>query len=198
MQKLEAAGGAIFFVALGLASGCGDVEPEGASTAPGWSIPDDAVLGTLTDAQKETLCKETQKNLTDSGLAADGKELACRVDGVAAAFPQLAAGDAALQAACKPAYEACAAMPSMNNTCQAPTPTCTATMSEFRACLMEAGSVSEKGKMLLPSCDELTQLKLAALIAGGQALIPPTPACHTFEMKCPDIDIPIPEIPGGG
>jgi hypothetical protein len=51
MQKLNAVASAILLGALGLASGCGG-DDEGSPTAPGWSIPDDAVLGTLSRRAK--------------------------------------------------------------------------------------------------------------------------------------------------
>lgn len=192
MQKLDAVGSAILLLALGLASGCGDAEPEGAGTAPGWSIPDDAVIGTLTDAQKETLCKETEANLTSSGTAADAREASCRLAGFLAVVNVIgtATDDASLKAACQPAYDECAAMAG-TVMCTPPTETCKATMQEYRACLDEARTVSDTGLMVLPPCEELTLLKVAGILAQGMDLIPKTPACTTFRMKCPDLKLPV-------
>jgi hypothetical protein len=49
--------------------------------------------------------------------------------------------------------------------------------------------------MLLPPCEEVTLLKLLSLSMLGEDAIPPTPVCDAFEQKCPDVDIPIPELP---
>jgi hypothetical protein len=194
MQKITAMGGAMF-LALGVASACGG-EDDGGGAAPGWSIPDDAVLGTLTDAQKDTLCNETKANLMSSGLDKDSKEIGCRLQGFLAAVPLLtsAGDDAALQMACQAAYDPCMAMPSPT-TCTPPTETCMATMAEYRACLDEGAGAADQGLMLLPPCPELTRLKALALAAGGTNQVPPLPACMAFQTKCPDVDLPTPDLP---
>jgi hypothetical protein len=126
-----------------------------------------------------------------SGTAEDAKEATCRVAGFLAAVEVLSmATDAALQAACQPAYDQCAAMASMV-TCTQPTATCMATMREYRACLDEVKTVSGTGLDLLPPCDELTLAKVIAIAMVGTGAIPPTPACDTFNDKCPDFELPV-------
>lgn len=179
-------------------SACGGEDDGDGGGGDDFSLPDSAVLGTLTDAQSETLCKETKAYLSKTGLDQDQKELTCRLAGLFATFPAdggLPMSDAALQAACKTGYDPCIASAPEEVSCTKPTATCTATVGEYKACLSEAESASGEGLALLPACSELTLAKWAMLIAGGTNQIPPLPACTTFEDKCPDLDLPIPEIP---
>jgi hypothetical protein len=192
MHKLSTFVAAVSFTLVtGFACGGEDEKDDG------FSLPDSTVLGTLTDAQSQTLCTETKAYLSSSGLEQDFHEISCRFAGLTAAGQAAMGGqlgDQALQDACQNAFEVCA----VGNTpigCATFTPSCMATVGDYKACLTEADAVSAEGLMMLPACDQVTLVKLLSLLQAGEGAIPPTPACDAFEAKCPDVDIPIPELP---
>lgn len=184
---------AVALTTLVVGSACGG-EDEGGD---GFSLPDSTVLGTITGAQNESLCTETKAYLSRTGLDQDYEEITCRVAGLVAAGQALMAGavaDPALKAACQGAYDSCAVGATPIG-CASFSASCMATVGDYKSCLAEADEVSGQALMLLPPCAEVTVLKLVSLLATGEGAIPATPACDAFEEKCPDVDIPIPEVP---
>ena len=115
------------------------------------------------------------------------KDFTCRFSGFLAAALGGADTDAAARAACKAAYDECAAAPAeTTEKCSKPTGMCTATVGELEACANDSTKAVEQLTNSIPSCAELT---LADLMdsGGGDDMTPEDPAsCKTVETKCPD------------
>jgi len=150
-------------------------------------LPADKPLSSLTDAEAMQLCSSFEDYFTNSL-----QDLDCRLSGLlAAAFAQ-ADTDAKAQAACKAAYDMCAAAPAMPTTdmCSKPTGMCTATVGELEACASDDKAVFAQLGMSFPACADLT-LKDLMGTPGGDTAPPMEPAsCTALDMKCPGGPMP--------
>jgi hypothetical protein len=170
-------------------SKAGGTGTAGSGADPGGELdtglPADKPITSLTDAEIEGLCDKFDA-FYSTGKVGDGlKDFGCRFSGLLAAAFAGADTDAAAKAACKTAYDACAAAPSEStSTCGKPTATCTATVAEVEACANDSAKALEQLVSAFPSCTELT---LADLMGSGEeTMAPPDPAsCTTLKMKCP-------------
>jgi len=170
-------------------SKAGGTGTAGSSTGPAGDfdtgLPADKPIASLTDAEIAGLCDKFDDFYSTGEVAADLKDFSCRFSGLLAAAFAGAETDAAARAACKTAYDACAAAPSeTTSTCKKPTGTCTATVAEVEACANDSAKAVDQLTSAFPSCAELT---LADLMDTGEE---PTTAedpasCTTLEMKCP-------------
>lgn len=149
-------------------------------------LPEDKPISSLTDAEVMQLCSAVQTYFSDSV-----KDLSCRVSGLLAAALMQAKTDAEAQAACKSAYDMCAAQPATSTTgnCMKPTGMCTATVGELEACASDDKAVFAQLDSEFPSCDKLKLQDLAGL--GNNATQPMEPAsCVALDMKCPGTSMP--------
>ena len=148
-------------------------------------LPADKPISTLTDAEITGLCSKFDDFYSKGAVATGLKDFSCTFSGIFAALLGGADTDAAAQAACKTAYDACIAAPSeTTSSCSKPSATCTATVGEVEACTNDSAKYVAQLGDLLPSCAELT---LADLMDMGADMTPAEPAsCTTLEMKCPD------------
>ena len=148
----------------------------------------DKQLGSLTDDESAALCKKLSEYFADGGAVSKNfQEVTCRVTGVffAAIFGGMST-DAALQASCKSTYDACVAAPTTSSeSCKKPDASCTATTSEYEACVND--SIKQIGQLgtAVPTCDKLTVASAGALFAGGSASESPA-SCQAVSAKCPD------------
>jgi hypothetical protein len=74
-------------------------------------VPGDKPLGELSDGELDQLCDDIAEHISTSSFADSQLEFSCRLSGMLTALFGGAETDAALQAACKVAYDACKAMP---------------------------------------------------------------------------------------
>jgi hypothetical protein len=159
------------------------------------SIPGDTRFDQFTPQQIQTLCNEVSSFGQSSGQGADDQKLACIFDGfLAAEFSQAPQTDASVQAACTAAYNQCLATPG-TTTMSCPTMAmlagCSATVSEYTACLNDATKLEVQTIESLPTCADLTA---ADLTTSGALQTTPTPqSCQTFDAKCPAL-----ALAGGG
>jgi hypothetical protein len=105
---------------------------------------------------------------------------------VAASAPTV--GDDEVQSSCTQALDACIVLqviPTLPATvCAPPTATCSATVTEYGACLSDYFQWAVHRLAALPACSTLTRAELDAL---ASAAVPQLPAsCETFAAKCPD------------
>ncbi len=107
-----------------------------------------------------------------------GEEL-CRSVGLLAASD--GTSDAEVQQLCAGAYTRCAVNPpKMADDCLA-NATCTATVTDYKACVAEYPTYLDQFIAGLPVCAELTMANLKAAQAFEPA---PTPACAGVWMQC--------------
>jgi hypothetical protein len=151
------------------------------------SVQGSSVLAALSNSDRIQLCADTN-NYTDKQVARHQvQDLDCRYGGlVAASAPTVGEGD--VQSSCTQAFDACIVLqviPSLPGTvCAPPTATCSATVTEYGACLADYFQWAVHRLAALPVCSTLTRAKLDAL---ASAPVPQMPAsCGTFAAKCPD------------
>lgn len=161
------------------AGGCGGGSgPEPIPT----SVPGGKRLSDLTPAERQQYCLDLAAWLMSGPFLSDGCNLSSWLATQAQASVETTATDAELRATCEGSYASCVAGGVMSN-CTASMPiTCTATVSEYNACVSESLAVLGA----LPSCSAVTRASLAPNIArvSGQ---PPGAACRNVENKCPDL-----------
>jgi hypothetical protein len=171
---------------LAIAVGC-----HGSSTANlggfSSSIPGGTQFDQLSSAQVQTFCSEVDSFETTSGQAMDDLEITCLFGGLIAA--ELSAApqtNASVQAACTTAYNQCIAGATSTFSCPSMTAlsSCTATISEYAACLNDATKIEVQAIQSLPTCADLTVADLTTS-SGTLSATPPPPSCQTLNAKCP-------------
>jgi len=163
---------------LGVVSaGCDD---GGAGSEIPSSVPRDKRLSDLTPAERTQFCADVVAWAMSGPLLTE----ACNVDAWTATYLEstvaTTATDASLQSLCAAAYSACVANGVTNMCDTAKLATCTATVSEYDACLSD--TVGALG--VLPPCSAVTRGALASNIARLTNQ-PGTPACTALQSKCP-------------
>ncbi len=176
-------------VGLSLAA-CGgdDSSGGGGSFSPG--VDSSKVLGTLTKAESDNLCKASESFVNQIFPEAKAKDFSCRFTGI---FSALAAkNDTELQAMCKKAYEACLKAPAPKedpkgaDSCDKPSASCKATVGELTACYNDIKPNFDKLLNSIPACDKAT---MASLSAVGDMKDSTPASCKTLKMKCPNDDL---------
>ena len=151
------------------------------------SIPGGTQFDQLSSAQVQTLCSEVDSFETTSGQDMDALELTCLFGGLIAA--ELSAApqtNASVQAACTTAYNQCIANATSTFSCpsMAAFSGCTATISEYAACLDDTTKSEVQAIQSLPTCADLTVADLTTS-SGTLSATPPPPSCQTLNAKCP-------------
>jgi hypothetical protein len=95
--------------------------------------------------------------------------------------------------ACKSVYDSCIAAPTtVTESCTKPDASCTATVSEYEACVNDTIKALGEAEKAVPACDQLT---LALLAMSGDSMLTESPAsCTALDAKCPSAPMP----PGSG
>jgi hypothetical protein len=166
-------------------AGCG-----GSSSGGVTSVPGTKTLKDLTPAELATLCSDSA-NYFRTHVTSTCKLAGFTVAALAAGFnPTIT--DAQLQALCNQGVASCnsgggADAGSSSQTCDPPPATCTATVSEYSACLTDDAAAINSAFGSIPSCSSLTRASLTASSAdAGTGPTATTPAsCTTLETKCP-------------
>jgi hypothetical protein len=164
------------------------------------SIPGDTQFDQLSAAQAQTFCNEVASFETSSGQTMDDLEITCLFGGLLAAelspTPQT---NASVQAACTTAYDQCLGQATTTFDCpsMAALSACTATVSEYAACLNDATKVDVQAIQSLPTCADLTVADLTTSSGPSQA-VPLPQSCETFDAKCPSVAIGNPGGTDGG
>jgi hypothetical protein len=177
------------FMVLAAVLGCGGGSSSGGGTFM-TSVPGSAPINTLTPTQVQTLCTD----LSNYQKTAVPASILCRPAGIIAGdlAAQGGASDSQATQACNDAVTQCEKDPSatsgtsgamsgtMTTMCNPP-PTCTATVSEFGACITDIDATFKQFLAQFPTC---------AQVNSGTNLTPPAdPAepdsCKVVDMKCP-------------
>jgi hypothetical protein len=151
------------------------------------SLPGGTELDQLSSAQVQTFCSEADSFYTSSGLMMDDLKLTCLLGGIISAGlspgPQT---NASVQAACTAAYDQCVANFTWTSNCpsMAALVGCTATISEYTACLNDATKIEVQAIQSLPTCADLTLADLTTS-SGTLSPTPQAPSCQELNAKCP-------------
>jgi hypothetical protein len=147
------------------------------------SLPATEQLGSISDQDSATLCKELsafEAGATDAKLT----EFSCLLAGILGAEFVGGSTDAALQTACKTIYDECLATPAdTTTTCTKPDATCMATLGDLEACVNATGPYIDQVNSQIPTCDKLTQATLSTTTSAVSEVAPA--ACTAFKAKCP-------------
>lgn len=149
------------------------------------SVPGNKMLNGLTPAEVTTLCMD----ITSFAADAEIRKGSCKISGFLAAFTASLGSnlsDAELKVACMEGYSACLAAPDEPGMCAAPSASCTATVAELSACLKDSRVALAQIHAATPDCSAITRAVLEDDSGGGTPPPDTTPACMTFETKCPD------------
>jgi hypothetical protein len=189
-------------IVLGGLAACGGGS-RGGSTTFTTSVPGSTPLNQVSGTQLTTLCNDVYKYVTavDENVFANQtlKQGKCTALGYDAAFAANATTDAELQSACSMEYNQClqyTLSPGPPTCFKTPPASCTATVSQYEACLNDVVVAAEAILGSLPSCSSLTisTLSADASQAGYSAGATSGPAswavtsgpasCATFSAAC--------------
>jgi len=179
----RSAAGAMIGLSLTIAAVSAGCDGGGGGSSVGsipTSVPGNKRLSDLTPAERGQYCAD----LTAWAMSGPLLTAGCNVDAWIAAYLQsmvdTAASDADLRATCSGSYAQCVAN-GVTTTCDTSMPsTCTATVSEYDACVVE----SINALAAVPSCSSVTRGALAPTInsIGSQAV---SPMCMEIAARCP-------------
>jgi hypothetical protein len=162
--------------------GAGGDGGGGSITTLGGSKP----LGGLTPSEATQLCDDTYAYFEQ----AISKPTLCKWTGLTYAVSSSAPTDAQLQKNCTSLETSCleagAAIPS----CRDIPTTCTATVAQYSACIVDKTDALNKSVGELASCATVTMTDLPAV--WDLTTVDPPPSCTTVTDACPSIDIPTP------
>lgn len=171
-------------IALGIAAvsaGCGGGGGSSAGAIP-TSVPGNKRISDLTPAERGQYCADIAAWAMSGPFLTDG----CNADAWLSTYLQssldTAATDADLQATCAGLYAQCVAN-GVSSTCDTSMPsTCTATVSEYDACVVE--SIDILGT--LPACSAVTRASLAPTINSLNSH-PLSSKCMAVQAACPSM-----------
>jgi hypothetical protein len=150
----------------------------------------DAPLNTLTQAEVLQLCSDTGAYAASSISKAGG----CKYAGIVTAASSSSPTEAQLQAACSAKESNCtqsdtATGPGSNIQCSQIPPTCTATVAQYSACVVNEAVLFDQGASALVSCSMLTFANLSTAYDVPTAAMG-APNCMDISMACPTFSLP--------
>jgi hypothetical protein len=171
-------------MALGIAAasvGCGGGSGSSAGAIP-TSVPGNKRISDLTPGERGQYCADVAAWAMSGPFLTDG----CNVDAWLGAYLQSTvdstATDADLRTICSGLYAECVAN-GVSSTCDTSMPsTCTATVSEYDACLVE--SIDILGTV--PACSAVTRASLAPTI-NSLNTHPVSATCTRVQAECPSM-----------
>ena len=197
-------GGALLLATLVAVVGCGsDDESNDGTTAVSASdctteeggtavtgLCADAPLNALTDAEVSRLCTDTGAYIAGSITRATG----CKYVAIIAAASNSSPTEEELQAACAGSEDSCnqddtIMGPGGGTLCGQIPATCTATVEQYSACVMDEAVVFEQGASELVSCSMLTFGNLSTAYDVPTAASD-APTCMEIKMACPNFSVP--------
>jgi hypothetical protein len=168
------------------ATGCGGESQSNGDGDGTFSsgVPGSTRLSELSDRELDAFCERIEEFTTTPPVSTLSEEYLCRVAGMLQAAFAGATTDAEARASCAATYDQCqASNTSSTTTCNRPSPSCTATVAEYEACMNDMPGYLEDTLEVLPTCETLT----LADITSDTLPVPETPAsCVTLQEKCPD------------
>ena len=180
MRKLRGFAGALV---LGIVVACGGCGGDGgaAGTPISTSVPGNKPINTLTPAERGQLCADLAAWAMSGPFLTGGCNASAWLATYSEAMRMPSATDADLRTTCGELYAGCVAN-GVTSMCDQDMPiTCTATVSEYNACLVDGVEAFDR----VPACSALTRAALAGAVTrltSGTA----TPACTAVQTKCPD------------
>jgi hypothetical protein len=165
------------------------------------SLPGDAQFNQLMPQQIQTFCDEVASFEASSGQEMDEQEFVCLFAGlIAAELSPAPQTNASVQAACMTGYNQCVATP-QTTTLNCPSMTalagCSATVSDYAACINDATKIDVQAIQSLPTCADLTVADLTT--SSGAVQTAPLPqSCQTFDAHCSALAIGGSEGTDGG
>jgi len=164
----------------GSPSGGSSGAQAGAASATAGADPGDATLASLTPERMAAVCAEQSASFTAAGVADKYAEVTCRTVGLISVTDS-ATTDADVQKACRDAYTRCAVKPPVPDDRCADNASCTATVSDYQACVAAYPAYLDEFSAGIPVCAELTRANLKAALAFA-----PTdpPACAGVWKQC--------------
>lgn len=149
-----------------------------------------AAINTLTAAEAVQLCTETGAFVT----AAISRPTGCKFRAIVAAVSTSAPTNEEMQAACAASEAACNDDPSVpgpggETSCSQIPPTCTATIEQYSACMVDQAAVFEQQATALTSCSTLTFANLSTVYDVAPAANA-APGCMALQTACPTFNVP--------
>ena len=149
-------------------------------------------LGSLTPSDAAQLCSDTyayfQRTVSQATL--------CKEAGLTYGVSSSASSDAQLQQNCNGQQAACLADGPAIASCSSLPASCTATVAQYSACIMDEDAAFNSGVAGLASCSTVTLADLQA-VWNFVAADPPA-SCASLTNTCPTLDLPTPHpgMPG--
>jgi len=171
--------GMIVVISLGLGIVSGGCDDGGAGSEIPSSVPSDKRISDLTPTERTQFCSDVETWAMSGPFLAED----CNVSAWTLAYLESTtvptATDDTLRSLCTGTYSECVAG-GVTSTCDATQlATCTATISEFDACLSDGVGIFGT----VPACSAVTRSALASTIARLQQSS--SAACASFQTKCP-------------
>lgn len=158
-------------------AGCGG---GGSGNGVMTSVPHDEPISDLPPAERTQFCADVATWAMMGPFLTGSCNVVAWTLAYADSLADTAATDATLQSTCEAAYSQCLAN-GVTNTCDAAKlATCTATVSEFNACLSDTLAALVEW----PACSAVTRGSLASNVAGGSEGRS-SAACTTVKSLCP-------------
>ncbi len=194
-------------IVLGSLAACGGGSIGGSTTFT-TSVPGSTPLNQVSGTQLTTLCNDVDKYVTAFGenvlakqtttlkqgkCTALGYEAAATANANANAIAANSTTDAELQSACSMEYNQCLQLtvsPTSRTCFQTPPGSCTASVSQYAACLNDVVVAAEATLGSLPSCSSLTvgtfsaDLSKAGIGVASWAATSGPASCATFSAAC--------------
>jgi len=147
-------------------------------------------LGMLTAAESTQLCDDTKAYFA----RAISKANSCKFSALSNAASTSAPSDAVLRTNCTSMETSCNASdvmgPGSGTSCFAPPPTCTATVAQYAACIIDEAALLSQSASTLPSCSAVRLADISPIFAAVEALYT-VPGCMPLTAACPDFVFPI-------
>lgn len=154
------------------------------------SLCSEAPLNALTPAEQVQLCSETGAYVA----GAVDRAVSCKYVAIVASASSSAPTEAEMQAACSAREMACNQDDTIMGAgamtqCSAIPMTCSATVAQYSACVLDQAVVFEQGATALTSCAMLTLANLSTVYDVPMAATN-APGCMALKTACPTFNLP--------
>lgn len=172
------------------AGGSGSADAGGGTAIT--TIMGSKTLGSLTAAQGTQLCNDTSgyfgRNIT--------KAQACKFGALSFSLSSSAPTEADLRTGCTNTENDCNqsdAATGIAVMCSSIPPSCTATVAQYSACVVDQGALYETNLAALPACSALTRADFDKITTSLPNASPPA-SCDALMSACPDLTLPFPGV----
>jgi len=154
------------------------------------SISGDRTLGSLTKAESDQLCDDTKAYF----MAAISKANSCKFSALSNAASTSAPDDTVLRSNCTSMETSCNASatmgPGASTSCFMPPATCTATVTQYSACISDGAALLNQSASTLPGCSAVRLADITPIFGAVEALYQAA-GCMVLTAACPDFVFPI-------